>query len=735
MDKKRKILICTMGLDIGGAETHIVELSRELCRRGYAVAVASNGGAYVPELEKAGVRHISVPLNRRRPLPMLVSLFRLRKIIRRERPDVVHAHARIPGFLCGILRRTMKFPFVTTAHWVFDTGGALGSLTNWGQKVIAVSDDIKAYLIENYGVPPEDITVTINGIDTEKFSPDISGADIKSEFSIPEDAPVISYVSRMDGSRALAARHLIAAAPELAEKIPALRIIIAGGGDVYDELLAQAEKVNEAVGYDCIFMPGARTDINKIAAAGDIFIGVSRAALEAMSAGKPVIVAGNEGCHGIFTPEKLTEAMLGNFCCRGLPQCTPEKLRDDVLELFSLSPEKRREMGQYNRQVIFSHYSVSRMADDAEKVYESVWRPKTAVISGYYGYNNLGDDAILLSIRKRFDSVCPSARLIALSNDPASTEKQYGVPAVPRFNLFKVSKAVKSADLFISGGGSLLQDSTSTRSLLYYLSVIKIALRQKKPVMLYANGIGPVTKKNNRKKVAKALDRAESITLRDSGSLQELRDMGVKNGNISITSDPVFTIDGVPRQEAEKLLRDAGVPTDKPIAAVSMRSSPGMETAISRLAAFCDMLGKSHTVLFLIMQTPGDGIITEKIRGKMSGKSYVFQSPGAPESMMGVVGLCDTVFSMRLHTIIFSAKMRVPVMGLIYDPKVAAYLKMVDMPGCGTPEDFSPEKAMEVFRDIQSRRGEFAARLDNAAKELEQAALKNDRELCGLLGL
>ena len=205
MSEKRTILMATMGMDIGGAETHIVELSKELNRRGYRVIVASNGGVYVPELEQAGIECVSVPMNRRSPWPMLQSLVKMRRLIKKERPDVVHAHARIPGFLCGILHKFMHFPFVTTAHWVFDTGGILGKLTNWGERTIAVSDDIKAYLWDNYGIPGEHVTVTINGIDTEKFSPAVSGAEVRRELNIPADAVCVSSVSRLDDSRAFAA--------------------------------------------------------------------------------------------------------------------------------------------------------------------------------------------------------------------------------------------------------------------------------------------------------------------------------------------------------------------------------------------------------------------------------------------------------------------------------------------------------------------------------------------------
>ena len=134
-----KILMATMGMNIGGAETHILELSKELKHQGHDVIIVSNGGVYVPEIEAAGIRHYQAPMHRRGFREMRRSRTILRDIISRERPDVVHAHARIPAFLCGSLQKRMGFPFVTTAHWVFDTSGILRYLTNWGQRTVAVS--------------------------------------------------------------------------------------------------------------------------------------------------------------------------------------------------------------------------------------------------------------------------------------------------------------------------------------------------------------------------------------------------------------------------------------------------------------------------------------------------------------------------------------------------------------------------------------------------------------------
>ena len=102
--KKYKILMALMGLEIGGAETHVVELSKELKKQGYDIIVASNGGVYEKELAEAGIRHYHVPLNQRNVLKMARSYFILKKIIKKEKVDIVHSHARIPSFVCGLLK-------------------------------------------------------------------------------------------------------------------------------------------------------------------------------------------------------------------------------------------------------------------------------------------------------------------------------------------------------------------------------------------------------------------------------------------------------------------------------------------------------------------------------------------------------------------------------------------------------------------------------------------------------
>lgn len=367
-----RVLLSLMQLDIGGAETHVVELARELKKRGFYVVVTSNGGVYESELKAEGIKHYKVPLQNKNPMNVIRAFFELKNIIKNEKIDLVHSHARIPSFILGKLQKKMGFPFVTTAHWVFTTKFGLKYITDWGQHTVAVSEDIKKYLMDNYKISPENINVTINGIDTDKFSARTDCNDIKREFKIKDEDKVIVYVSRMDEDRSFAAKCLIEATPELMEKIENLKIVIVGNGNDFENVKNLAEEANKKAQRRIIQFAGARTDINKLAAAGDLFVGVSRAALEAMASEKAVIIAGNEGYIGLFDEDKLNIGIKTNFCCRGCEKTTTERLRDDILEYFALDEEEKKRLAEFSRKTIMENYSVKKMADDNVLAYEKV---------------------------------------------------------------------------------------------------------------------------------------------------------------------------------------------------------------------------------------------------------------------------------------------------------------------------------------------------------------------------
>ena len=750
-----RVLMATMKLDIGGAETHIVELSKALARRGIEVFVASNGGAYEQELAEAGILHLKVPFHSKNPMAMRKSYRRLKQIIFDHNIDIVHAHARIPAFLCGLLQKRYHFRFVTTAHWVFSTRFPYNILTRWGDRSLAVSDDIKAYLIQNYGIRPENIRVTINGIDIEKFSKDTDYSDVAAEFRLAPDKARIVYVSRMDLDRSLAAHKLLEIAPELAQEIPNLEILIVGGGNDEAAVRAEAEAVNQAAGKRIVITTGARTDINKLVASGKLFVGVSRAALEAMAAEKPSIIAGNEGYIGIFDEDKLQTAIDTNFCCRGEAETTAERLKQDVLTLLTASDTELQRLGQYARETVSRYYSIETMADDAMKMYVSIIKDspinevsteefadiddylthsvpqrkskKTDVmISGYYGFHNSGDDCILRAIVESLRKRKPGLRIVALSNNPAETEKVYGVAAIHRFNFPLIYWKLRSTKLLISGGGSLIQDITSDKSLTYYLGIIRLAKWAGAKVMLYANGIGPIQNRQNYKRIQNALNGVSLITLREASSLEELQEIGVDTSNVLVTADPAFTLSPAPAEDIDSLLEQAGLPAGQPFFGIAVRPwKANSPTFTDDLAAVIRYVQKTYHLepLYIPMQSARDTAISEALRSRTGG--CILSGNPSPAQILGVVGKAAFILGMRLHTLIYAFKMGTPAIGLIYDPKVKAMMDYVGQRYMLPVEHLNPLTMQRFIDEIMAGREEIAAVIRTHGEAAAEKAEEN----------
>lgn len=721
-----KILMTLMSLDIGGAETHVMELAKELQGRGHEIIIASNGGAYVPELEQVGVRHVKIPMHRRNFKSMWVSLRLLRRLIREEQPDLVHAHARIPAFLCGILQRSMHFPLITSAHWVFAVTPLLRLMTNWGDRTVAVSKDIRAYLMENYRIPGDQIHVTINGINTRQFSPGPPDPALKQELGLG-DGPVVVLVSRLDESRALAAKRLIEIAPDLSKAVPNVELLLVGGGDREAQLRTLAQEINSVCGRTVVHMTGPRTDVAKLLSLATVFVGVSRAALEAMSTGCPTILAGNEGYDGILTPDKLESAQASNLCCRGSEPVTGEGLLRDLTALLSMSDDQLRQLGDFCARVIREQYSVQRMTEDYLAAYDQLLHPQNpihAVISGYYGYGNLGDDAILLSVGRQLATLQPPVRLTVLSRVPRRTEETYGFRAVGRFSPLGVLKAIRNCDILISGGGSLLQDCTSVRSLSYYLGIIRLAQHLHKPVFLWSNGIGPLQRPKSREDVRKTLERCQAITLRDQDSLHMLQELGLSEKTLTVTEDPAFALPLPPEAKTNYLLEQFGLSPHSPSIGISVRWAAGMERAAGEFARLGDRIVRElgRNVVFFVMQEPDDESIIADIQRRMEERSYVVRTPDRPEDMLGIIHAMDALVSMRLHTIIFAAKARVPVVGCIYDPKVETFLKRLGMPDCGSPKDMTADAAFSALQQLLQDQAAVKQHLEQQVHQIELRA-------------
>lgn len=711
-----------MGLEIGGAETHVVELAKELARRGHTVHIASNGGVYEKEIAEAGITHYPLPLHTKMPLSVSKAYKGLEKIIKNNNYDIVHAHARIPGLLCGMLQNKLKFRLITSAHWVFYTNFLLNHITDWGERSVAVSNDIKKYLIDNYKYPADKIDVTINGIDTRKFSSDIDWSDVKAEFNLGDDRFRIVYVSRMDVDRSAVAFNLLDITPRLLEKYPTLEVVIVGGGNDYDRLVNKVEETNKLAGKAVAIATGARTDINKFVASGDMFVGVSRAALEAMSAEKPVIIAGNEGYIGVFDQSKIDISIKTNFCCRGCDMPDNETLFDDVCKI---ADGDRKAMASFNRQFILDNYSVDKMVNDYESAYQKLldknpFRPNDVLISGYYGFKNTGDDSLLKAIVDSLKEQKENITITVLSKTPKETSALYGVKSINRFNFIRICSILKKTRLLISGGGSLLQDVTSTKSYLYYSTIIKLALKYKAKVMVYANGIGPLTNRKNRDDCRKLLEKVDVITLRDSNSMQELVNMGLKK-DVSVTADPAFSLQS----------NDASIGEDYFI--VSVRKWKKLPEGFDRtIAEICKNVKEKHnlTPVLVPMQSKLDMDLCTKIAKLCDGEvKSGFENIG---NMLAFFKNSRFVMGMRLHALIYSLSMGVPVIPLSYDPKIDA---IVEKWQCKkfSADNFDPQDLLLQIDEVIKNREKISQKITETTKIMKEKTVLDAKTATELL--
>ncbi len=362
------------------------------------------------------------------------------------------------------------------------------------------------------------------------------------------------------------------------------------------------------------------------------------------------------------------------------------------------------------------------------------------LIAGYHGFGNCGDEAILQAMVKNIRALPLDLEITALSKKPDFTKTEYNVNSVQRFDLFGVLGAILKSDVVLSGGGTLLQDGTSTRSLLYYLSIIKTAKLFGKRVMVYANGIGPVNGARNRKLVKKVLTGVDVITLREKLSEADLRSIGVTRDDVTVTADPAFTLESADDARASEIFADENIPLESgKMVGVSVRAwnkAKYGDDFVVKLAKTCDTLAKQgKTIVLLPMEYPRDLEISQKLIDNMQEKAYIFKKRYNPSEILGLVGCFDLMISMRLHTLIFAAVKNVPMLGIIYDPKVEYYLRELDMPEAGDVRtkrlnsDEIAAKAVDVFKNMDA----YKQKLKTRADIMSEKARENDKILLELI--
>ncbi len=338
---------------------------------------------------------------------------------------------------------------------------------------------------------------------------------------------------------------------------------------------------------------------------------------------------------------------------------------------------------------------------------------KRIVISGYYGFDNIGDEAVLYAIIGAIKQECQGhqVEITVLSNQPEKTSKLYNVKAINRWDMRKVYKAIKQSDMLVSGGGSLLQDVTSNKTVPYYLLIIKMAQWHKKEVVFYSQGYGPVDKSYNKYLVKKVLNKISYIFVRDYNSKKELVDIGVAGAQIVVAADPVI---GMEENKQARLKIEQYIETyskDKKRVGIYLRPWKNDNKLIDKMNSLCEILEKEGLDIFFIpMHEPEDYNFLDKIKFP-NNSTYKINDKLDIHETFALTGQMDIVVGMRLHALIMATAQGIPTVGLSYDPKVNDFMEMIENKHCYDVEAF---EVKDVARSILGK----ISRLESEKKDV-----------------
>lgn len=283
-------------------------------------------------------------------------------------------------------------------------------------------------------------------------------------------------------------------------------------------------------------------------------------------------------------------------------------------------------------------------------------------IVGYYGSGNLGDEAVLWAMLEHLREASGDLEACVVSADPTRTEAVHGVPAVRRTDAFAVRRRFRACDVVCSGGGSLFQDVTSWRTPLFYAWLHELAAGR--PLVVYAQGVGPLRRPLSRWVTRRAMDRAARVTVRDPESAEALRQLGVRNPP-EVVCDPTLGL--VPGR----------VVAGGQALVACVRAWPGAwQEAVAR--AVGDVAReRGLAVRVLCMHPELDAPVSVEV-ARALGAEVLF--PRRPQEALDALQEARAVVGMRLHALALAATAGVPFVGLSYDPKVRSLARALDQP-------------------------------------------------------
>ncbi len=333
---------------------------------------------------------------------------------------------------------------------------------------------------------------------------------------------------------------------------------------------------------------------------------------------------------------------------------------------------------------------------------------KNVLISGYYGFNNTGDEAMIETM-----SMLLAKRdygLIVLSSNPERTKELYNVQAYNRYKLWEVIKAIRKADIVVSGGGTLFQDITSKKSIWYYLGIVKLAQLMGKKVCVAYQGMGPLQTKLYRKMTKNTLNKksVKLVALRDEQAISFAKELGIKEEKIIFSSDMIFMMQPPPKERCLKILKDNvhGLKEGQKLIGLSIREWKDKDRT-DLFAELADKLVEKYDarIVFFPFHKPKDAEISKIVMHKMKHEDQAVLMPNRylPSEILGTMGLMDVNIGVRLHSLVFSAVMNVPTIGISYDPKIDGFLEMINMTPVCTYDEIAVDKILNYVENFMRK--------------------------------
>lgn len=336
------------------------------------------------------------------------------------------------------------------------------------------------------------------------------------------------------------------------------------------------------------------------------------------------------------------------------------------------------------------------------------------LISGYYGFDNAGDELILDSIIIETRKNIKGAEISVLSANPLKTASVHSVKAFNRWNPSSVFKAVSACDVLISGGGGLFQDKTSSLSLYYYLAVMLLAKLLGKKVMVFSVGISEM-KLFNPAVMKLAMSKADFITVRNPESIACLG-KGEILKRADVTADIVFTRSVAPRKLA----------FNKPNVAFILRPPIRGRHSPEIFAKFADSIGQllSANIIFVPFHLPYDYPYSLKVMNMMrlTPRIALWEEP---KQLFEIFSNIDLVVSQRLHGLILSTLYGIPMVGVFEDSKLTRFLNEIGQKNLSNISDENIYSVLASLNDLWVWKDDFQKKLLGVLPSIKLRAAKN----------